>query len=1090
MTPPKVFISATSSDLRHVRQIVRDALLSIECFPIEQTTFPPDWRTVQDMLRSRIEGCQALIHIAGMCYGAEPDPATLPAGTPRRSYTQMEYDIGCELQQQRGDAGFRVYTFVCPEDFPYLQAAVEGADKKAFQLAHRAGLLQSPRLYESPGDEDQIRARIHVLREPIIALQQHHVAERNQVRSWSRIIFTVLALALVLSGGIAAMQMLMRKDLGDIKAGQTIDSARIKTHLREVSERTLAEDLVIADQEKKSDDRQRARNKAQANHQTRLARIDELAKSIASLEGRPGTTEELREMTRILSEEGVDAALSYIEGRRATVLARAAAIKSSKADEIRAQLQLLLQEARLLASKGQTAAARSGFEQLRELDPEWSEAMWDFAWFLFDQSIQSARHGVFSAALKDAEDCLLLAEKISSEASDMPGVPRLLSSSLGLLAEHLATRAGPGDLKLAFEHYTRSLKLQEEVLKADASSSVAARDVSVTLISFADFLAARGQPGDADMALKHLNRSLELREGLLKKEGSPEARRDVSVCLNNVGGFLARRGSPSDLDLALKHCTRSLELADALLLDTPDDPTARRDVTVSLNNLGDILSARDQAGDSDKALEYYSRGFDIAKSLLMANPKSREAARDVSVVLNKRGEFLGRRGRPGDVDEALHHFMFSVSTAERLSAANPDSAEASRDVAVSLNKLGGFQMAHTSAQDAFESYDRSRQIEEKILQDNPDSAQAARDVTVSIGNLAVLLSQSGKPDDADTALNYFTRSLDMREKLLHDNPGSVQAAQDVHVALWFLGSFFDRRGMPGDADKAFGYFMRSLEMRENLLRADPLSVQLNEDVHESLLNLAGFLVLRAQPGDTETAFRFFTRSLEMRDKLLRANPGSDHAAQAVHSCLWQFGDFLCQRAQPGDSDTAFKFYSRSLEMREKNLQASPHRWPAVREVQASLTKLGGFLAGRDEPGDVEAALKLFERELELAAKLCETYPKSYECASDLAFSHERLGNIARKHGRLDAAGEHFLQAFGIAAKMQLAYPNDASIVQSEVILASHLAEIAGQSEKDDATTWWQRAHDILEGFLAKGNSISGDDDKKWLEELRSKTKRP
>jgi len=45
-TVPKVFISATSGDLRSVRQIAKEALLSIGCHPGEQTNFEPDWRTV------------------------------------------------------------------------------------------------------------------------------------------------------------------------------------------------------------------------------------------------------------------------------------------------------------------------------------------------------------------------------------------------------------------------------------------------------------------------------------------------------------------------------------------------------------------------------------------------------------------------------------------------------------------------------------------------------------------------------------------------------------------------------------------------------------------------------------------------------------------------------------------------------------------------------------------------------------------------------------------------------------------------------------------------------------------------------------
>jgi hypothetical protein len=59
MQAPKVFISATSGDLRSVRGIVKEALLTIGCHPIEQSNFPPDYRNVHTMLEERIADCQA-----------------------------------------------------------------------------------------------------------------------------------------------------------------------------------------------------------------------------------------------------------------------------------------------------------------------------------------------------------------------------------------------------------------------------------------------------------------------------------------------------------------------------------------------------------------------------------------------------------------------------------------------------------------------------------------------------------------------------------------------------------------------------------------------------------------------------------------------------------------------------------------------------------------------------------------------------------------------------------------------------------------------------------------------------------------------
>ena len=80
MHPPKIFISATSGDLRSIRQIVKEALLTINCHPVERTNFEPDARTVENMLRGKISDCQALTHICGMtalCLDAEPEKPAL-----------------------------------------------------------------------------------------------------------------------------------------------------------------------------------------------------------------------------------------------------------------------------------------------------------------------------------------------------------------------------------------------------------------------------------------------------------------------------------------------------------------------------------------------------------------------------------------------------------------------------------------------------------------------------------------------------------------------------------------------------------------------------------------------------------------------------------------------------------------------------------------------------------------------------------------------------------------------------------------------------------------------------------------------------
>lgn len=220
MSPPEVFISATSADLGPMRQVVKEALLTIGCMPVEQTNFPPDWRTVSQMLREKIGDCQALIHVAGLHYGAEPDPGSSPTSDPRRSYTQMDYDMACELQRKRGDRRFRVYTFICPENFPYLPVAVaEDEEKRKLQAQHRSRIQDGAALYERPQGPDPLKARVLALREEVLALRA--MQDRRVQLTLAGVVFIVLAL-----GGIGYYQYQSRQDIADLPTETAEEVAR------------------------------------------------------------------------------------------------------------------------------------------------------------------------------------------------------------------------------------------------------------------------------------------------------------------------------------------------------------------------------------------------------------------------------------------------------------------------------------------------------------------------------------------------------------------------------------------------------------------------------------------------------------------------------------------------------------------------------------------------------------------------------------------------------------------------------------------------------------------------------------------------
>jgi len=132
---PKVFISATSRDLRSYRLALRDALLTGgEVLPVIQEHFPPGYGAVRELLSREIGACEAVICLVGEAFGMAPQDR------PERSYTQLEYDLARELQR-------RYYVFITADGWQPDEPPENSADQEDRQRRHRAAVSGSDDAY-------------------------------------------------------------------------------------------------------------------------------------------------------------------------------------------------------------------------------------------------------------------------------------------------------------------------------------------------------------------------------------------------------------------------------------------------------------------------------------------------------------------------------------------------------------------------------------------------------------------------------------------------------------------------------------------------------------------------------------------------------------------------------------------------------------------------------------------------------------------------------------------------------------------------------------------------------------------------------
>ena len=134
---PRIFVSATTRDLESYRDATAEVLLELNAYPVIQQHFAPDHRTVAEMLRDRISKCGAVICLVGQSYGSEPtrrDPSQ-----PRRSYTQLEYEIAVELEKP-------VYVFVATNNCKFDTDVAEPEEFRALQREHLDRINASDRV--------------------------------------------------------------------------------------------------------------------------------------------------------------------------------------------------------------------------------------------------------------------------------------------------------------------------------------------------------------------------------------------------------------------------------------------------------------------------------------------------------------------------------------------------------------------------------------------------------------------------------------------------------------------------------------------------------------------------------------------------------------------------------------------------------------------------------------------------------------------------------------------------------------------------------------------------------------------------------
>jgi len=187
----------------------------------------------------------------------------------------------------------------------------------------------------------------------------------------------------------------------------------------------------------------------------------------------------------------------------------------------------------------------------------------------------------------------------------------------------------------------------------------------------------------------------------------------------------------------------------------------------------------------------------------------------------------------------------------------------------------------------------------------------------------------------------------------------------------------------GAAESARRFYSRSMEIFQELAKADPNDAEAKRDLSDSYNSLGD---MHLKMGATDKAMQSCQKALELREALAKANPKSTEAQRDLSILYERRGDV---HLKLGATDKAMQSYQKCLELREALAMAAPPNVEAKRDLADSCNKLAWYLATCWDDSIREG-----KRAVELATKACElTEWKNPNCIDTLAAAYAEAGKF-------------------------------------------------------------------------------------------------
>ena len=457
----------------------------------------------------------------------------------------------------------------------------------------------------------------------------------------------------------------------------------------------------------------------------------------------------------------------------------------------------------------------------------------------------------------------------------------------------------------------------------------------------------------------------------------------------------------------------------------PAMPSTRRYLPLTRRGLRALL----RTGSISAGLQQAKAMVEICIRETAADPDDAEAQRDLSVSY---GDVAGVLVTAGQLGEAGRLYRQALAIDERLAAADPGNSQAQRDLSVSYNDVARVLVTAGQLGEAEQLYRQALAIRERLAAADPGNSQAQRDLSVSYINVAGVLVTAGQLGEAE---RLYRQALAIHERLAAADPGNAQAQRDLSISYGNVAGVLERAGQLGEAERLY---RQALAIDERLAAADPGNAQAQRDLSISYGNVAGVLERAGQLAEAEQLHR---QALAIHERLAAADPGNAEAQRDLSTSYNNVAGVLERAGQLGEAE---QLYRQALAIRERLAAADPSNAQAQRDLSISYNNVARVLV---TAGQLDEAEQLHRQALAIDERLAAADPGNAEAQRDLSISYNNVAGVLERAGQLGEAERLYRQALAINERLAAADPGNAEAQRDLSISYNNVAgvlERAGQ----------------------------------------------